>query len=91
MLKIIKGDNKFSAMEGDQEIGQITFSPSGENHFVIDHTEVKKEAEGQGLGEQLVEKVVELAREENKTVDPQCPFAAHIIQKNEEFQDVLPK
>ena len=90
-MKIIKGDNRYSAMEGEQEIGLIVFTPSGANHYVIDHTEVKKEAEGQGIGEELVERVIELAREENKTIDPQCPFAASVINKNPEFQDVLEK
>lgn len=90
-MKIEKGNNKFSAMEDGQEIGVITYSPSGENHYIIDHTEVSQQAEGQGIGQDLVEKVVELARHENKTIDPQCPFAASVIDKNPELQDVLAK
>jgi predicted GNAT family acetyltransferase len=58
---------------------------------VINHTGVDKELQGKNIGFQLVEAVVEQARAEGKKVVPVCSFAKAIIEKTEEFKDVLMK
>ncbi len=43
---------------------------------------------GQGLGKQLVEAVVNYARENNLKIIASCPFAKDVLEKNDDYQDV---
>ncbi len=81
-------DGTFFATEDNRTIGEMTYVWSGKNHFIIDHTEVIDEYQGQGIGKKLVEKAVEFARENNCTIYPQCPFAHEIFDQNPSYNDV---
>ena len=83
-------NNKFSVMENSEEMAYLSYVENGDV-LTVDHTEVSPKLEGQGIGKKLVTQVVEFARSENKTIDPQCPFAHSVIEKTPEFQDVLAK
>lgn len=87
-MNIEKDESGFSAIDNGEKLGYITYIPSGDT-LTVTHTVVDEKAEGQGIGKQLVKQVVEFARNEKKTIDPQCPFAASVIEKNPDFQDVL--
>ena len=57
--------------------------------MIIEHTEVIDELKGQNVGYQLVNAAVEHARLHGWKIIPTCPFAKAIINKKNEFQDVL--
>lgn len=57
--------------------------------MIIYHTEVSNELQGQHVGMQLVRAGVEYARANHIKIVPLCTFAKAIIDKVEEFQDVL--
>jgi predicted GNAT family acetyltransferase len=92
-LEVIKKDrNKFYIGENIKNVvAEITFVPAGESQIIIDHTYVSDSLRGQGIAFQLVKKVVEYAREENKKIIPVCSYAKKIMIQNEEYQDVLVK
>ncbi len=69
--------------------GKMTYTFVGETGFIINHTEVDKVFKGQNIGEQLVMKAVEYARENNKKIIPLCPFAKSVFDRTEEIKDVL--
>lgn len=71
------------------EAGEITFTRSGENIMIIDHTGVDDNHRGQGLAQQLVAKAVEVAKKENLKVMPLCPFAKKEFDEKEEYQAFL--
>jgi predicted GNAT family acetyltransferase len=81
-------DGAFLAVDGDRVIGEMTYVWSGNKHFIIDHTEVIDDYQGQGIGKKLVEKAVEFARKNNFTIYPQCSFAQQIFDENPEYGDV---
>lgn len=83
-------NNKFSGLKNSEELAYLRYVENG-NVLTIEHTEVSPKLEGQGIGKKLVAQAVEYARSENKTIDPQCPFANSVIEKTPEFQDVLAK
>ncbi|MCU5745338.1 N-acetyltransferase [Staphylococcus sp. SQ8-PEA] len=92
MTNIKQGDHKFYT--GDDENNPetvITFEDKGDDVLDITHTGVPSELGGRGLGTSLVEAVVKHARENNKSVVATCPFAATVIEKHPEFQDVYKK
>ena len=55
---------------------------------IIEHTDVDPSLKGQGVGKQLVAKVVEKMRSENRKVIPLCPFAKHEFDKTREYDDI---
>ncbi len=92
-MKIVQenGPSKgaFLAMDDNYQIGEMTYFWSGNNRFIIDHTEVDEEYQGRGIGKQLIEKAVEFARENNYRIYPVCPFAVSIFNETPAFNDVL--
>jgi predicted GNAT family acetyltransferase len=77
-MDILEGHNKFyvNDAEGNQ-VAEIVFVPTGEHLSIIEHTDVDPSLKGQGVGKQLVAKVVEKMRGENRKIIPLCPFAKH--------------
>lgn len=69
-------------------IAELTYYKRGENVLTIDHTEVKREMENQGIGSSLVKKSVEFAREHDLKIDPLCPFAEVQFDQNKSYGDV---
>lgn len=48
--------------------------------IVFTHTVVPKTIDGQGVGTSLVKAALADARERGLTIDPQCPFVAHVME-----------
>lgn len=55
---------------------------------IIEHTDVDPSLKGQGVGKQLVAKVVEKMRGENRKIIPLCPFAKHEFDNTREYDDI---
>ena len=68
---------------------KMTFSKAGSSMIIIDHTEVDGELRGQGVGEILVEFMVNYARENKIKVMPLCPFTRSVFEKRNDIRDVL--
>jgi len=69
----------------------MTYSIPSSDFIIIDHTEVDAAFKGQGIGKQLLYKIVEMAREKNIKILPLCPYANAQFKKIKEIQDVLKK
>lgn len=84
--------NRF-ALYNDEgtEIGEMTWSPAGDDLIIIDHTFVDPTYRGQNLAGQLVEHGVEMARQKNLKILPLCPFAKKEFAEKSEYGDVLRK
>ena len=85
-MDIQEGHNKFyvNDAEGNQ-VAEIVFVPTGEHLSIIEHTDVDPSLKGQGVGKQLVAKVVEKMRAENRKIIPLCPFAKHEFDNNRDY------
>lgn len=93
MIKIeIKRDNEqfYIGDNPDEPLAEMTIVLNGESQLIIDHTMVGEELRGQGVGDKLLEKVVEFARENERHIIPLCPFAKARLEKyKDKYQDVL--
>lgn len=69
--------------------GKMTFSIPSSDFIIIDHTEVEQEFKGQGVGKQMLDRLVEMAREKEIKILPLCPFASAMFKKHKDIQDVL--
>jgi uncharacterized protein len=77
-------------IEKDGEwIAELTYRREGARKLVIDHTEVDESLRGKGVGRRLVEATVKYARNNNLLIKPVCPFAKAILEKSEDYEDVL--
>ena len=64
-----------------------TYRRSGDV-LLVPHTEVPREAEGQGHGSALMKGVLEHARAHGLKVRPLCSFAANYMRRHPEYEDV---
>lgn len=67
---------------------KLSLCRPGENLAIIEHTDVDESLKGQGIGKQLVAKVVEKMRREKRKIIPLCPFAKHEFDKTREYDDI---
>jgi len=68
-----KGDGSFFIMEGDEKIGEMVISVKG-SKLTVHHTEVSEKAQGRGLAKELLNEMVEYARQHDLKVNPLCPY-----------------
>ncbi|CZQ81128.1 GNAT family N-acetyltransferase [Trichococcus ilyis] len=85
------GDSRFYKNdENENLICEILYSIEDSGIISIDSTFVNDDYRGQGIAAQLVDRVVEMARAENKKIIPICPFAKGIFERNSAlYADVI--
>ena len=82
----------FFIEEDGISLAEMDYSVSLPDTMVILHTEVDESLKGRNIGNQLLDRAVEFAREKNYKIIPICPFAKSVFEKrHEEFEDVLKK
>ena len=70
-------------------LAEMTYTMTGTELMIIDHTEVSDELRGKNVGYQLVHTAVEYARANHIKIIPLCPFAKSVFDKKAaEFADV---
>jgi len=80
----------FYVEEEGKLLAEMTFSMTGTDLMIIDHTEVSDKLRGKNVGYQLVHSAVEYARANHIKILPLCPFANSVFKKKAaEFGDVL--
>ncbi len=77
----------FFIKEGQSTIAELTYSIEDEV-MVIDHTQTNPEYEGKGIGTQLVHASYEYAKKKNLKVNPLCPFAEVVFDRNSDWSSL---
>ena len=75
--------------EDGEWVAEMTYTKTGGNTIVIDHTEVDEKFRGENIGRDLVAAAVAYARENGLKIKPICPYTKKVIDSTPEFQDVL--
>ncbi|MAP79745.1 MAG: N-acetyltransferase [Aequorivita sp.] len=57
----------------------------------LNHTEVPKELEGQGVASEMTEKVLLQIEQRGLKVNPVCPFIEKYIERHPEWESILAK
>ncbi|WP_461215460.1 GNAT family N-acetyltransferase [Lacticaseibacillus sp. GG6-2] len=71
-------------------LAEVTFPDIDDGKaYVIDHTFVDTSLRGQGIAGQLIQAVVDQARNEGKLLEPLCSYARHAFDTHPEYADVL--
>ncbi|WP_100065791.1 GNAT family N-acetyltransferase [Miniphocaeibacter massiliensis] len=79
-------DKRIVALDGDKEIGELTFSSSLKDLIIMDHTFVDEAYRGQKIAQKMLEKGIEYVEENNIKIIPLCPFVKREFDKNPEYQ-----
>ncbi len=77
----------FYINDNDKKVAELTYSLE-DDVMTIDHTEVHPSKEGKGLGTKMVKHSVEFARENNRKINPLCPFAEVLFDKHDDWNDL---
>lgn len=89
IIKELEGKGYAMARENGKRAGMMTYSIAGEGLIIIDHTEVEPNFNGKGVGQQMLYKIVDMARERQIKIIPLCPFAAAMFKRTGSIKDVL--
>jgi uncharacterized protein len=73
----------------DGHVAELTYLLSGDR-ITITHTGVAPELRNRGLGGALAKAALDHAAENHLKVIPRCPFVAAYIQKNQQYQHLVP-
>ena len=88
-MEFTKGENRFYKEENGKTIAEITYKPIDEDKIDADHTFVDPSLRGQGIAEQLVDRLVEEMENENKAIVATCPYVKSLFNKKEEkYKDI---
>ncbi|GGD01183.1 hypothetical protein GCM10007216_34850 [Thalassobacillus devorans] len=88
MEEIKQGNGQFFIGEEANPDAEITFEESGSHTYTITHTAVSDKLKNQGVGSQLVKRVVDYARQNDKQIDPVCSFARKKFEETPSYHDV---
>ncbi len=81
------GANRLEIQLGEQ-VAFAEYRLEG-NTITFTHTRVPEALRGQGIGTQLIEAGLSLARERNLQIIPQCPFFAAYIRAHPDTEELL--
>ena len=81
-------DHRFEIVE-DGLMAFADYQPV-EGAWIMDHTEVPPEWEGQGLASALVTAAVAAARKAGVKIIPTCSYVALWMKRHREAQDLIP-
>ena len=92
MNEIKRGKDRFYVGESEtNNIAKITWVKGGDNIIIVNHTFVDPALRGQSIAAKLIDKVVEMAREEHLKIVPTCSYAVVKLNRTDEYQDVFHK
>ena len=89
-MDFTKGENRFYKEKNGQLLAEVTYVPDPEQNLAaIDHTFVDPSLRGQGIAEQLVDRVVGEMKKEDKKVKAVCPYVVDLFaRKPDKYQDI---
>ena len=81
-MEFFKGENRFYREDEKGElIAEITYKELDDHTVDADHTFVDPSLRGQGVAEQLVDRLVEEMEKEGKKIKPGCPYVAALFER----------
>ncbi|MVP01289.1 GNAT family N-acetyltransferase [Paenibacillus lutrae] len=87
-VSVQKQGNSYVLTGREGKVGEITYQMVDVGTWVIDHTYIDPRYRGHNLARQLLNMVVDEAREKGRKIIPSCSFALEQFEQNPEYADV---
>lgn len=87
-IKLNTDENRSEALDGDKVIGLCDYRKKDDGLIEIYHTEVDKSYGGRGIAADLVDCLVDFARDQNLKIYPTCSYVFEKFDKDESYKDV---
>lgn len=88
MRQIREEDHAVIMLDDGQVVAEVGYKSLDDHALVIDHTFVSEQLRGQKIGKELIDKVVDMARDQHKKVVPACSYALALFKRHQEYSDV---
>jgi uncharacterized protein len=82
-------DNHRFELLVDGEVAGLAMYRKRDDAIVITHSEVNRQFRGQGYGNELASRTLELIRSRGEKVVPICPFFARYVQDHPDYDDIV--
>lgn len=82
-------EGQFEARLGEDAAGFIAYRMQRDNVYVMLHTEVRAEYEGQGVAHKLVHDALELVKAEGSRIVPLCPYVQSYLRRHPEYEELV--
>ncbi|MEV4571314.1 GNAT family N-acetyltransferase [Nonomuraea sp. NPDC049419] len=79
----------YEAVLGDREIAGLPYNVAGDDRLVLLATSVFPEYRRQGIGTELIRRVLDDVRAQGKTVTIMCPVVRAFIDRNPEYAGLV--
>lgn len=82
--------NRYDLLVDGERVGEIDYAIEGDR-IHLTHTQVSKDRREKGLAGSFVRMVLDSLREDSRdlTLVPDCPYVAHWLTENPEYNDLL--
>lgn len=84
---MIEKENKIIYEKEGEEIGIVEYENIDETTINIYHTYVDPDYQGRHIAADLMEKLFQKLKEENKKATASCSYAKHWMEKHPEYSD----
>lgn len=78
----------FLQNEQNKRVAEISYIWDGEHKIIADHTWVDDSLRGQGAARQLLDTLVNFAREKQLKIVPTCSYVDAMFRRDHSFADV---
>jgi predicted GNAT family acetyltransferase len=82
-------NHRFELLVDGEAAGMAMYRRRGEDVVVVTHTEVQPAFRGQGIGNELAQRTLDLIRSRGQRVVPVCPFFARYLEENPGYDDIV--
>jgi uncharacterized protein len=87
-IQDVPGAHRFELLVDGVLSGQAVYRVR-DGVTVITHSEVDPRLRGQGMGDELARRTLDLLRSRGATVLPLCPFFAHYVRQHPGYDDLI--
>ncbi|GAA3722113.1 hypothetical protein GCM10022378_10230 [Salinicoccus jeotgali] len=89
-VDIKKGENMLFVGEDELDPqAKMVFETDAEGDYVVTHTEVSSDMDGEGIGTQLVETMADLAAQEKRKITPRCSFTRSVMENDDKMRKMI--
>lgn len=81
--------SSYTALAGESTIGELSYSVAAEDRLTLAALFVEPEYRSQGIASDLIRRVLDDIRSQNRTVTVLCPIVRAFVDRNPEYGDLV--